>query len=96
MNDVIKEGNDVTYQAVKLMRFDAAKQSLQNNVLSYVEEILMSLFSRFGTLADNDTEGLAIDEKGISGDTFLHDVCSILDTRNWILPEGTTSLDESL
>ena len=78
------------------MRFDAAKQSLQNNVLSYVEEILMSLFSRFGTLADNDTEGLAIDEKGISGDTFLHDVCSILDTRNWILPEGTTSLDESL
>ena len=35
LNNVIIEGN-VMYQGVKLMRFDAAKQSLQNNVLSYV------------------------------------------------------------
>lgn len=56
LNDVIIEGNDVMYQGKKLMWFDRAKQSLQNNVLSYVEEILMSLLSRFGALTENDTE----------------------------------------
>ena len=35
LNDVTIEGNDAMYQGVKLMRFDAARQSLQNNVLSY-------------------------------------------------------------
>ena len=38
LNDVIIEGNDITYQRVKLMRFDAVKQNLQNNLLLYVEE----------------------------------------------------------
>ena len=55
LNDVIIDGNDVTYQEVKLMRRDAAKQSLQNNVLSYFEEILMSLFSPFRALTEDDT-----------------------------------------
>ena len=31
-------------------------------------------------------KGLGIDER--AGDTLLHEVCSILDARNWILPEG--------
>ena len=88
LNDVIIAGNDDMYQGVKLMRFDAAKQSLQNSVLSYVKETLMSLFPRFGALTDDDTEGFGIDKRAFSGDTLLHDVCSILDTRNWILPEG--------
>ena len=70
------------------MRFDTAKQSLQNNVLSYVDEILMSLLSRFGALTEDDADGLGIDERAFSGGTLLHDVCSILDTRNWIIPEG--------
>ena len=70
------------------MRFDAVKQSLQIDVYSYVEEILMSLFSCFGALKEDDTEGLGIDERPFSGDTLLHNVCSILDTRNWILLEG--------
>lgn len=56
LNDAIIEGNDVMYQGKKLMRFDTAKQSIQNNVLSYVEEILMNLFSCFGALTENDIE----------------------------------------
>ena len=54
------------------MRFDAVKQSVQNNVLSYVQEILMSLFSRFGALTEDDTDSLGIDERTFSGDTLLH------------------------
>ena len=73
---------------VKLLRFDAAKESLQNNVLSYVEEILISLFSRFGALTEDDAKGLRTDERAFSGDTLLRDVCSILDTTNWIFLEG--------
>ena len=70
---------------MKLITFDAGKQSLRNNVLSYVEKVLMVLFSRFLALI---TDGLVIDKSVFSGDTLLHDVCSILDTRNWILLEG--------
>lgn len=44
----------------------------------------MSLLFHFGTL----TEGLGIDERPFFGDTLLQNVCSILDTRNWIPPEG--------
>ena len=32
----------------------------------------MSLFFRFGTLAEDDTEGLGIDERAFSRDTLLH------------------------
>ena len=48
----------------------------------------MSLFSSFGVLTEDDTEGLGIGDTVFSGDTLLHNVCSILDTRNWILLEG--------
>ena len=44
----------------------------------------MRLLFHFGTL----TEGLGIDERPFFGDTLLQNVCSILDTRNWIPPEG--------
>ena len=40
LNYIIIEGN-VTYLGVKLIRFYAVKQSLQNNVLSHVEEIFI-------------------------------------------------------
>ena len=73
---------------VKLLRFDAAKKSLQNNVLSYVEKILISLFFRFEALTEGDAKGLRTDERAFSGDTSLQDVCSILDTTNWIFLEG--------
>ena len=36
--------------------------------------LLMSLFSRFGTLTEDDTEGLGTDERAFSRDTLLHDV----------------------
>ena len=38
------------------MRFEVAKTSLQNNIVSYVEEILLSLYSRFGALTEDDAE----------------------------------------
>ena len=79
------------------MRFEAAKKSLQNNIVSYVEEILLSLYSHFGALTEDDAEELNIDDqRAFTGDKVLHDVCSILDTRNWILPEGMIANPENV
>ena len=49
---------------------------------------MISLFSRFGALTEDDAKGLRTDERAFSGDTLLRDVCSILDTTNWIFLEG--------
>ena len=96
LNSIVIEDEQVIYQGVKLLRFDVAKASIQNNVLSYVEDILGSLLSRFGALTEEDVEELGVDKRAFSGDTLLQDVCSVLDTRNWILPEGVIANFENV
>ena len=56
--------------------------------LSYVEDILICLSYRFGELIG---DGMEVDEKSLMGDKLLHDVCALVDTRNWVLPEDTTA-----
>ena len=63
LNAVVVENGQTKYQEIQLMRIEAAKKSLQNNIVSYVEEILLSLCSRFGALIENDAKGLNIDDQ---------------------------------
>ena len=56
--------------------------------LSYVEDILICLSYRFGELIG---DGMEVDERSLMGDTLLHDICALMDTRNWVLPEDTTA-----
>ena len=46
--------------------------------------ILKALYERFGGLSEDDTD---LEGTAIAGDTFLRDICCILDSRKWILPE---------
>lgn len=88
-NIKIEDDNKVTYQGIKLLNFEQAKKSIENKALSYVENILTCLSIRFGELiGDDETE---VDERSLMGDKLLHDVCALVDTRNWVLPEDTAA-----
>ena len=69
LNAVVVENRQTKYQEIQLMRFKAAKKSLQNNIVSYVEEILLTLCSHFGALTADDAEGLNVDDqRAFTGD----------------------------
>ena len=69
LNAVVVENGQTKYQEIQLMRFEPAKKSWQNNIVSYVEEILLSLCSCFGALTEDDAEGLNVDDqRAFTGD----------------------------
>ena len=76
LNSVVVEDGKTKYQGVQLSRFDAAKKSLQNNIVTYVQNILLSLYSRFGALTEDDATELEVDQRAFTGDRVLRDICS--------------------
>ena len=44
---------------------------------------LEAIYECFGGLSEDDPEGTPI-----AGDKFLYDICCILNSRKWILPES--------
>ena len=81
------EDGNVTYQGVKLLQFEQAKISIESNILPYVEDILTCLSYRFGEVIGDEMEN---DERSLMDHKLLHDVCALMDTGNWVLPEDTT------
>ena len=53
-----------------------------------MEDFLTCLSYRFGELIG---DGMEVDERSLMGGKLLHDVCALMDTRNWVLPEDTTA-----
>ena len=47
-------------------------------------------------MTEDDSEDFGIDERANSGDKVLHDICRVLDSRNWILSEGMIINNENL
>ena len=67
------------YQDVQIDYFQREKTNLSKNAASFIDQILDAVNSRF--------EGIT-SEEATTGDAVLRDVCTVLDTRKWILPES--------
>ena len=67
------------YQDVQIDYFQREKTNLSKNAASFIDQILDAVNSRF--------EGIT-SEEATAGDAVLRDVCTVLDTRKWILPES--------
>ena len=73
------------YQDVKIDYFQREKTNLSKNAASFIDQILDAVNNRF--------EGITSEKANVEGmptasDAVLHDVCTVLDTRKWILPES--------
>ena len=88
LNSVKMEDGNVTYQGVKLLQFEQTKSSIESKILSHVEDILTCLSYCFGELLG---DGMEVNERSSMGDKLLHDVCALMDKRNWVLPEDTSA-----
>ena len=72
------------YQDVKIDYFQREKTNLSKSAASFIDQILDAANNRF--------EGITSEEPNVegmptAGDAVLH-VCTVLDTRKWILPES--------
>ena len=79
-----------SYQDIKVDNYQCEKKSILENTTSYIKLILEALKKLFkGLLEENlpneDTSGTPI-----AGDSILHDICQVLDSRKWIVPDGAT------
>ena len=73
------------YQDVQIDYFQREKTNLSKNAASFIDQILDAVNNRF--------EGITSEEANVegmptAGDAVLRDVCTVLDTRKWILPES--------
>ena len=73
------------YQDVKIDYFQREKTNLSKNAASFIDQILDAVSNRF--------EGITSEEANVEGiptasDAVLCDVCTVLDTQKWILPES--------
>ena len=50
--------------------------------------ILKALTERFGALSEENDHGEDKSGTAIAGDSILRDVCRVLDSRKWIVPES--------
>ena len=80
------EDGDYDYQGVKILYFQKAKDSIENNIC-YVLHIVSCLEECFGKFAEEALNSVEVDEKVIQDDQVSHDLCKVLDTRKWILLE---------
>ena len=81
------------YQDIKLDYFEREKNSLANNVESYVDLILDAIKERFGGISEDDRD---LEGALTAGDMFLHDICCIIDSRKWILPGSVLPSAENI
>ena len=74
------------YQGKKLKNFQRGKDSIKNNVVLYVSSITLCLEEWFGELT-GDGGNVEIDTRVVDEDKILHNICTVLDIRNWVLPD---------
>ena len=53
----------------------------------YVSFIILCLEEQYGEQTV-DGESVEIDTRVVDGDKILHNICTIFDIRNWVLPNG--------
>ena len=81
------ENDEYFYQGIKLKNFQRGKDSIKNNEVLYVSSIIFCLEEWFGELT-GDGENVEIGTRVVDGDKILHNICTVLDIHNWVLPDG--------
>lgn len=94
-----KIDGDGCYQGVTLTHTVQAKASLPGIVTKSVENILACLTERYGLLTprsfetEKDEMIELVTRELRDGDAVLHDVCKVLRTTAWVMPNGNLTLD---
>ena len=83
-----ENGTLCKYQDITLQYYESEKESIQRNTMKYISMILEALTERFGALSEENNHGEDKSGTAIAGDSFLCDVCLVLDSRKQIVPEG--------
>ena len=72
------------------------KKRALKNTIRYMDSILEALTDRFAALAEENDQGEDISGTAIAGDAILYDVCRVVNSRKWILPEGMSITLEAM
>ena len=83
-----ENGTLYNYQDITLQYYERKKESIRINTTKYIDMILEALTERFGALSEENNDGGDKSGTAIAGDSILRDVCWVLDSRKWIVPEG--------
>ena len=73
---------------ITLQHYERKKESIWRNTTKYINMILETLTERFCALSEENDHGEDKSVTAVAGDSILHDVCWVLDSRKWIVPEG--------
>ncbi|XP_066928483.1 zinc finger protein 862-like [Clytia hemisphaerica] len=83
------------YQDITIQYYKREIDSIKHNTTKYIDLILEALKERFAALSD-ENDGDDVTGTPIAGDAILYDVCRVVDSRKWILPEKMTITIESV
>ena len=83
-----ENGTLCKYQDITLQYYEREKEIIGRNTTKYIDIILEALTERFGALSEENDHGEDRSGTAIAGDSILRDVCRVLDSRKWIVPEG--------
>ena len=70
-----------------LQYYEHEKESIRRNTTKYIDMILEALTERFCALSEENDHGENKSGTAIAGDSILRDVCRVLDSREWIVPD---------
>ena len=81
------ENGTLPYQCqdVKIDYFQREKTNLSKNATSFIDQILDAVNNRFKGMTSEEAN---VEGMPTAGNAVLCDVCTVLDTRKWILPES--------
>ena len=82
-----ENGTHYKYQDITLQYYERKIESIWGNTTKYINMILEALTERFGDLSKGNDLGEDKSGTAITGDSILHDVCWVLDSQKWIVPE---------
>ena len=82
-----ENGTHYKYQDITLQYYECKIESIWGNTTKYINMILEALTERFGDLSKGNDLGEDKSGTAITGDSILHDVCWVLDSQKWIVPE---------
>ena len=91
-----ENGTLYKYQDITLQYYEREKESIGRNTTKYIDMILKALTERFGALSEENDHGEDKSGTAIAGDSVLHEVCRVLDSRKWIVPEGMATTLEAM
>ena len=76
------------YQDITLQYYELEKESIWRNTMKYIDMILEALTERFGALSEKNNHGEDKSGTATAGASILRDVCRVLYSRKWIVPES--------